>query len=310
MMTKSQYPKVQILLSTYNGGEFIEELVSSILNQSGVEVQLLIRDDGSTDKSPDILETATKTYANVTIIKGDNVGVVGSFFELLRLSGGADYYAFADQDDIWKPDKLISAVQMMDGFKPDEPLMYYSRLEFVNKHLEHIGYSAKPVFSGFRNALVQNQATGCTIVLNDTARAKIVEKLPNWALMHDWWCYLVTSAFGTVMYDENTYILYRKHGKNVTPATPFFGFELLARVKRYLGDGRITEKVTDQVLEFKRLFYDELQPEKKSLTDEFLSARNSNFIRRLIYIVFEQRVKRNTPLDNLILKILILFGKF
>jgi len=128
--------------------------------------------------------------------------------------------------------------------------------------------------------------------------------------MHDWWCYLVTSAFGTVIYDDNSYILYRKHGKNVTPATPFFAFELLARVRRYLGDGKITEKVTDQVIEFKRLFYKDLTPENKSLIDEFLSVRNARFVHRLSYILFKQRVKRNTRLDNFILKILILFGKF
>lgn len=308
-MTDPLYPKVQVLLSTYNGEEFVEELINSILNQSGVDVKLLIRDDGSADRTQEILDAFSKRNPKISIIKGSNLGVVNSFFKLLSKSGGADFYAFADQDDIWKKDKLISAIRML-GNDSGEPKMYYSRLEFVNRHLEHIGYSTKPVFSGFRNALVQNQATGCTIVLNNTARAKIVEKLPNWALMHDWWCYLVTSAFGTVIYDDNSYILYRKHGKNVTPATPFFIFELLARVKRYLGDGRIIEKVTDQVMEFKRLFYHELEPSKKSLTDEFLSVRNSNFVRRLKYVLFDQRVKRNTPLDNFILKILILFGKF
>lgn len=309
-MSLLRKPKVQVLLSTYNGEQFVEELIKSVLIQSGVETQLLIRDDGSIDKTLEILERIAMSHPEITLIKGTNLGVVNSFFELLKLADKADFYAFADQDDVWKDDKLISAVKKLEDSVTDEPVLYYSRLEFVNERLGHIGFSPKPVFSGFMNALVQNQATGCTIVFNNNARVKIVEKLPRWALMHDWWCYLVTSALGTVIYDENTYILYRKHGKNVTPATPFFTFELLARVKRYLGDGRITEKVTDQVMEFKRLFYDDLSPEYKSLTDEFLDARNSNFVGRLKYILFDQRVKRNTPLDNFILKILILFGKF
>lgn len=309
-MTESRYPKVQVLLSTYNGERFVEDLVKSIIAQNGVDVNLLIRDDGSTDKTPEILDVLARLYPEIILIKATNSGVVGSFFELLNTAEKADYYAFADQDDIWKPDKLISAVRMLESIKSDDPTMYYSRLEFVNEELRHVGFSTKPVFSGFRNALVQNQATGCTVVLNDIARAKIIEKLPKWALMHDWWCYLVTSAFGIVIYDETSHILYRKHGQNVTPATPFFAFELLARVRRYLGDDRITEKVTDQVMEFKRLHYDDLTPENKSLTDEFITVRSANFIYRLKYILFEQRVKRNTRLDNFILKILILFGKF
>lgn len=309
-MAELRYPKVQVLLSTYNGERFVEDLINSILSQSAVEVTLLIRDDGSTDTTRKILNEIAQSHPEIVLISENNVGVVSSFFHLLKLAGEADYYAFADQDDIWKPEKLISAVKKLQDLEADEPGMYYSRLEFVNEQLEPIGFSKKPIYSGFRNALVQNQATGCTVVLNDAARVKIVDKLPNWALMHDWWCYLVTSAFGTVVYDDNSYILYRKHGKNVTPATPFFAFELFARVKRYLGEGKITEKVTDQVREFKRMFYDELTADKKSLTDEFLSARDSNFSRRLNYVLFEQRVKRNTNLDNFILKILILLGKF
>jgi hypothetical protein len=128
--------------------------------------------------------------------------------------------------------------------------------------------------------------------------------------MHDWWCYLVISALGKVVYDEKSYILYRKHGKNVTPATPFFALELVARIKRYLGDSKIAEKVTDQVSEFNRLYYAELSPQQKSLTDEFLNARSADFFKRLRYVLFDQRVQRNTRLDNFILKILILTGKF
>ncbi len=309
-MSQSKLPKVQVLLSTFNGQRYVEELIRSIIGQVDVEVEVLIRDDGSSDDTLRIIDALSENFSQIKLIKGQNLGVVRSFFELLKIAGDSDYYAFADQDDIWKPQKLASAVLKLKKTNPGIAAMYYSRLEFVDVNLEHIGYSTKPVFSGFYNALVQNQATGCTVVLNERARLIISAKLPDWALMHDWWCYLVTSAFGTVVYDDNSYILYRKHGKNVTPATPFFAFELLARIKRYLGDGNIPEKVTDQVREFKKLYFCDLSPENKSLTDEFLLARNSDFIGRFKYICFEQRVKRNTRLDNLILKILILVGKF
>jgi len=124
-MTESRYPKVQVLLSTYNGDQFVKELVKSILGQSGVDVRLLIRDDGSTDTTLDILDLLAKSHPEIELIKATNCGVVGSFFELLSLAKDSDFYAFADQDDIWKPDKLISAVMMLESINSGEPTMYY-----------------------------------------------------------------------------------------------------------------------------------------------------------------------------------------
>jgi glycosyltransferase involved in cell wall biosynthesis len=309
-MSSSKKPKVRVLLSTYNGEKFVEELIRSVLEQTGVEIEILIRDDGSSDNTIGILENLMSHNPEITLLQGQNIGVTSSFFELLKEPSEAEFFAFADQDDVWKPAKLLNAIQKLRQLQISSPMMYYSKLQFVDERLQHIGFSAEPTFSGYNNALVQNQATGCTIVLNSQAKELVVSKLPEWALMHDWWCYLVISAFGKVVYDTNSYILYRKHGKNVTPATPFFPLELLARIKRYLDDGKITKKVTDQVGEFKRLFYHDLSTEKKQLADEFLNVRNSNLVQRLVYILFKQKVKRNTRLDNLILKTLILFGKF
>lgn len=309
-MSGSALPSVLVLLSTYNGRGYVSELMESVLNQKGVSVDILVRDDGSTDDTVSILEGFASKYDCITVLKGENLGVVNSFFELTKAANGHDYYAFADQDDVWKPDKLFSAVRRLKTVPASTPGLYYSRLEFVNEKLEHIGFSAIPTFSGFHNAVVQNQATGCTIVLNESACRLVQENLPKWALMHDWWCYLVVSAFGHTIYDVNTYIQYRKHGKNVTPATPFFVLELIARLRRYLGNGRITEKVTDQAREFKRVFDEKLDPVRLGLVDEFLEARNSPLIRRIKYVLITQRVRRNTRLDNFILKILIVLGRF
>jgi len=304
-------PTISVLMSTYNGERYVAEQIDSILNQRDVNLRLYIRDDGSIDNTPAIIEEYAKSNPNITISLESNVGVVSSFFALMkRVQPESDYVAFADQDDYWFENKLCEAIRRLSAVPIVQPGMYYSRIQFTDDKLTPFGNSIIPTVRGFQNALVQNQATGCTIVLNKRAHELIRSNLPTWALMHDWWCYLVVSAFGQVLYDEHARILYRKHGNNVTPATPHFSIELIARIQRYLGKGKIVEKVTDQVVEFKRIFNDAISPEKRSIMDDFLTARERGFLYRLRYVLFDQGVRRNTPLDNVILKFLILTGKF
>lgn len=303
-------PHIVVLMSTYNGSQFISEQVESIIRQQGVKVSLWIRDDGSSDGTRQVLAELQKTHSGIELILEENVGVSASFFRLLEKSGSRyDYYAFADQDDVWKPDKLIRACEMLDKGNLETPRMYYSRLEFVDVNLHRLGYSSIPTTRGYHNALVQNQATGCTVVLNRSARDLVCQHIPEWTLMHDWWCYLVISAFGEVVYDEYPGILYRKHGNNVTPATPHFVMELYARTRRFLGKGDIPEKVTDQARLFYTLYGANLSEKNRLLTEGFLKVRTKGLLARVKY-AFNMPVRRNTPLDNLIMRILIVAGRF
>jgi len=307
-------------MSTYNGAEYLHEQVISILNQKGVDITLYIRDDGSTDiKTLAALEKLSEENRNIQLIRGENLGVVKSFFELMILcSDNHDFYAFADQDDVWLDDKLLCAATSLQKLIDDAdvieigdsvPAMYYSRLEFVDKYLNHLGFSPIPHEKGFHNALVQNQATGCTVVLNKSARNLISQHLPDWSLMHDWWCYLVVSAFGLIYYDDKPRIKYRKHGNNVTPATPHFFIELYARTRRFLGENDIPEKVTDQAREFNRIFDDKLNAYQSEIINGLIYARSLGVYGRLHYAL-RMPVARNTPIDNLIMRLLIVFGRF
>lgn len=303
-------PTFTVILSSYNGEKFIREQIISILTQRDVHVDLIIRDDGSTDLTPAIIRQLCDEHKNIQFVQGQNLGVVNSFFELMKLAQkDSDYLAFADQDDFWKPGKLARAHERMKSHDTNMPVMYYSRLEFTDTDLNTIGFSTVPKYSGFNNAVVQNQATGCTVVLNNRAKILVTRNLPAWSLMHDWWCYLVISAFGKIIYDDQSNILYRKHGNNVTPATPWFIVELYARTLRFLGKGKITEKVSDQVAEFKHVFKSQLTLDHNRIIDGFLGLRHATLFQRIQYTL-NMPVRRNTPLDNLILRILIIAGRF
>jgi rhamnosyltransferase len=126
MMSK----KVCVLLSTYNGEAYLREQIDSILAQIDVSVELIIRDDGSKDSTVKIINEYKNQYVNVLILDSyKNLGPANSFMELLYASGDADYYAFAEQDDIWLPEKLSKAIGIIEHKNIDgssSPVLYAS----------------------------------------------------------------------------------------------------------------------------------------------------------------------------------------
>jgi glycosyltransferase involved in cell wall biosynthesis len=306
-------PRIDILLSTYNGEKFLAEQLDSILGQSHVNIILTIRDDGSRDSTPEILEDYARKDARITYEVQDNLGVVGSFHRLLiDADPGSHYYAFADQDDLWLPDKLERALSRLAACDQKEPLLYCSRVEYVTADKVHLGYS--PMLrkkAEFRNALVQNIATGCTIVMNEAARTCLLKHdWPAQVLMHDWWCYLVVSAFGTVIWDEYPSVRYRQHGGNVIGGTVSF----LSDCKRRIANFRRRQKkgifgCYDQAQCFWLLYREDLNGFHKETVERFLESKKS-FWHRMMYLGQISRVCRQTPGDDFLLCLLIVIGKY
>ena len=147
-----QYPKVQILMSTYNGEEFVREQLDSILAQSYPDVDILIRDDGSQDDTFVILKEYEERHSNIRAYQGENIGVNKSFFELLRKSNQeAAYIGFCDQDDYWLPEKIEKAAEQLERL--DGPALYCSAKTLVDENLEPLNSQQNPHrIPGFGNA--------------------------------------------------------------------------------------------------------------------------------------------------------------
>lgn len=129
----------------------------------------------------------------------------------------ANAFAFCDQDDVWIPEKLAWAWEWVSSQPSDQPAIYFARQQITDASLRPIGLS--PAFRrspGFRNALVQNIAAGCTIMINAAARRLVLAApSPPLGTMHDWWCYLLVSgAGGNIFADPRPVILYRQHDSN------------------------------------------------------------------------------------------------
>jgi len=300
--------QVSVLLATYNGAEFLPEQLRSIESQTLPVARVTVRDDGSTDNTLSVLQEWAAGRAEAHLLRGPRLGVARNFFALLSSPDkDSDFFAFSDQDDVWLPEKVEAGVGCLRRCNGRVPLMYCSRLEYVDEELKHLGYSRIPRRLDFANALVENVATGCTVLLNRRARDMIVERLPERAFVHDWWCYLVVSAFGRVIYDSRPQVKYRQHGGNAIGGTSSVPRMVWRRLSRFIGADAGARLLSDQALDFQRCFGGSLPPREKRILERFLGVRGG--LRSRVAYNAAMDVGRQSWIDTAILRTLILMGR-
>lgn len=295
---------VQVLLSTYNGENYLIEQLDSIINQDYPNITILVRDDGSTDGTIQILKRYSERYPQLTYYEGKNIGVTGSFFDLmLNADLSVDYFSFSDQDDAWMNNKISRAIDKLNAMNQEVPLLYCGKTTLADQDLLPISSSNKVhhMIPDFCNAIVENICTGCTCVINNRLLQLVRNHLPEYRLIHDWWLYLTASCFGEVYYDEESFILYRQHRNNVIGMKSNHFDELKKRLKSYRGN---RGKISRQAAEFQKLF--QLDKKYQKWLNYIINARN-HFVYRLI-ILFSKKIYRQRVMDNVIFKILVLLG--
>lgn len=231
--------KVAILLSTFNGEPFLEEQLASIAAPSHRDWVLYWRDDGSTDRTCRLMARFMAGAGASRCIVPDapgRVGVTHSFLALLRAAAcdRPAAFAFADQDDVWLPDKLSLGLAALAPVPASIPTLYCARQILVGEKLNPLGLSFRLHCSpGFPAALTQNLATGCTVMLNPAAGQLIRRSQAPAATHHDWWSYLlVTAAGGRLIMDEEPVVLYRQHPDNVVGAPSSVPRRAIAALRR------------------------------------------------------------------------------
>ncbi len=226
-VTTENEQKIQVLLSTYNGEIYIREQLDSILNQKGVSVHIIIRDDGSTDNTICIIKEYRKKYGDsvIHIIEGNNLGFAQSYYELVKFSGDYNYFSFCDQDDVWDNDKLLIGIENLKKIKCQEtPNTYFCNCQLVDEKLNPLGkmYENLQLTNRKIGSLLENRAAGCTMIFNKIARNMFLRGNFDKILYHDHWIFVICSYLGTVIYDNNTHILYRQHSNNQIGSKPTF----------------------------------------------------------------------------------------
>ena len=191
-------------------------------------------------------------------------------------------------------------MELLSRCPPEVPALYCARVAVVDKDLNPLGYSTIPRRPlSFRNALVECEARGCTVVFNRAARQLLIQEFPKDVWSHDMWIYLVTSAFGTVIYDSEAKIFYRKHVGNAVGVSVGIGEALRVKISRFFKDAKL-HLVVRQAEEFRRIYGSTLSNEHRKIIERFLNSRKQ-FWDRLRYAL-SCDVYRQSTLDHCILK--------
>lgn len=230
-------PTVSVILSTYNGEKYIKQLLESVLNQKDVDVRIVVRDDGSTDKTIPIIKKFKDS--RITIYTGRNLGAAKSFMKAIQHTEETDYYAYCDQDDIWNTEKLIHGVKCLKKTPTSKPALYMSTYEVVDKNLNLLFIRDMEYEKPFSLAqtILFRSPSGCTMIYNKALRDVLVRKVPAHIRMHDFWTLMTTEALHGDIYTENyPSIKYRQHESNTVGIVPTFSLRMKRLVKSVLYD--------------------------------------------------------------------------
>jgi glycosyltransferase involved in cell wall biosynthesis len=300
-------PRVVVLMSTYQGERFVVEQLQSILAQLPADGRILVRDDGSSDKTVEVIESLGDP--RITVTRGQNLGFSQSFLTLLaQAPTDADMVMFSDQDDVWLPHKIARAWQ---GLLPlaGSPALYGSRQMLTDEALRPLHATETwPRGPSFASALTENIITGCTAAMNRPAVTLLQRAgIPRGVLLHDWWVYLVISAFGAVVFDDEPTLLYRQHGRNqIGHGRGWLGRQL--GVLRFLARNDWVGILLSQLQALRVHYGHSLDPAAKQLVESHFGVANGHAVPRWRLILSTQRWRQGAFWD-LMLRLLLLAHK-
>lgn len=218
--------RIIILLSVFNGDEFLSQQIESILTQNCNDFHLIIRDDGSTDGSRGIIERYQKEFPDkITFLPNPecNVGLIESLNILYKADTSADYYMFSDQDDVWLPDKIgksLEALKFLENGDSKSPAMICSDSICVDRNLKEIAPSfflsqkfPSDTFESLSKMIALNVVQGCTMMVNRSGMS-LVFPLPYWLKIHDSYISVRIAEQGKISYIHSPTMLYRQHEHN------------------------------------------------------------------------------------------------
>lgn len=303
---------INVLMSCYNGEKYLDEQIASILNQKTTrKIELYIRDDGSKDNTKEVLKKY-EGYDNIHINLAENTGVVKSFIDLLFYCDEADYYAFADQDDIWFEDKLEKAMDAItEAGESKTPILYCSNYYNWNcdtdettpcRNINEPVSIVKTIVSG-------DSGFGFTQVMNHEMRKYVLrykETNPTMKVWtHDMWCHLLAVCFGKLVYDHSYTANYRRHGNNVSTQELHGGniwTHRLWQIKEFLfgSNGKIFQP---DVTSFYEIYKGDMTKEQQETFELFLGDG-----KRLKKLFWKGRFRAGL-VDELAIRFLMLLGK-
>lgn len=299
-----------VLMATYNGENYLKEQIESILCQNTeIDFTLIVRDDGSTDKTQTILQNYADA-GKLIFVKGENLGAAKGFISLLRDNPGYDYYAFADQDDVWNSDKLQRGIEAISGV--EGPALYCTNCELVDSNLETIGrntHRKQPSYTLESILCLASCAQGCTSIFNKEL-ATIIQSnaVPDVFIMHDSLLTCLCGMIdGTIIYDESPTMKYRMHGNNVfgmVTAKQNLARLIMYRIKEITKKREIS--MSDQCESMLAVYQNYVSPKNEKVCRIVIDSKRSILARLKLF--FNKNLKHDTLNKTITKKLEILFG--
>ncbi len=270
-------PKFLVILPTYNGEKFLEQQIESILNQQEVEVRIFIRDDCSTDGTKTILK---KYESQISLEYGEsNLGTYRSLHRMLTMVEPSEYLAFSDQDDIWERNHLIEAFRNLKNSPVSMPALYFPQYRYIDSDGKILGIRPARHHVGISNALVENPAIGCGVVLNISAVQLLRNLNPCTSLHMDQEAYFCVSLTGVIHQGNQVTVNYRIHASNQVGIPR----NRLRQLVNYV----MSRRLQTARLELERLYRQlksQLEPKIQIDLDRHFELSRRNLLTRAIYV--------------------------
>lgn len=300
--------KVQIFLSSYNGEKCICRQIDSILAQKDVEIYLTIRDDGSTDKTVEILKTYSQAHkGQIKIIQGENMGWARSFIELLKYAENYDYFGFSDQDDYWFPQKVKRSIEVMEadssfsGAKLVQTNQIYTDSELSVLRKQEI----RPVLpKNKKEVIAQEYFKGCSMLWNKNAMDLLNVHYPEQAIPHDYWVGLICTWFGRIYYEQTSQFYHIRYGTNSsTDGNQMKG--RLKRIKRFLSGENAYINPADDLLKG----YGYLMSSREKVFLKRIKSYKNKTIDKMM-LLFDLHFRRESLFSSVLFKLSILMNRY
>ncbi len=213
-------PLISIALATYNGEKYLVQQIETLLHQTYLNIEIVVSDDGSSDNTISILESYAKKTNNFFVFKNAGLhGIKRNFENALKYCKGA-YIAFADQDDIWMPNKI----ERLFAAIGDNALSYHNSLfvDDAGNSLERTFATRLNMYEGDdgKAFLFCNCVSGHAMLFSRNLLDIVIPFAD--AVHHDWWLAFIAAENGGIKYVDEVLVHYRQHTQS---ETDFFGLK-------------------------------------------------------------------------------------
>jgi hypothetical protein len=318
-----QTPEVEVLLATYNGERFVGEQIDSILAQDYPTLRILAGDDGSADRTVEILrEYAERFPSKIRVLeKQQPTGSAKANYLRLMKEAAAGYICFADQDDVWLPSKVSGSMRAMERLEsqhgPSRPLLVFTDLRVVDDRLTTLNPSMwrqldidPRSIHRLRQLIGRSVVTGCTAMIN-RPMLELARQMPEEATMHDRWIGLLAATLGAAASVPEQTVLYRQHDSNVVGAlTPDGSVAGIAHRALYRNGRRAERHRSERQAEAILKLHRSIMPERSVvLLSAYLRSGRSESALQRVATTLQYGFSRGNLFKNLLTLFDLAFSK-